>query len=101
MEAEEQPLAERFETFLSAPCSIYGDGGTWREWIAATFTLLVEEGEGFSGKRPGCDSDWGWRLAEAMTDHVDPAIDGYGDTNWRLLTSRFGELMAYALAPRS
>lgn len=94
-------MNDSFEAFLSAPCSIYRDERTWRDWIIATFTLLVEEDESFSGKRPGCDSDWSWRLAEAMTDHVDSAIRGYDETDWKLLTRRFRELMSYALSPRS
>jgi hypothetical protein len=94
--------AERFEVFLAARCSISGcEDRSWREWMTDTFTLLIDEADDFSGKRPGCDSGWISALAEACGAHVDPAIvDEDGDIDWALLTVRFRELLVYAFAPR-
>lgn len=57
---------EAIETFLNAKCSLLRDKTTWRGWLADVLVTLNKEGEGFSGKRPNCDSGWEWTLAREM-----------------------------------
>lgn len=64
----------RIDTFLAAPCTLPGmDEISWGEWVADTFTLLVDEVDNFSGKHPGCDSGWIWTYGEAIALHLDPS----------------------------
>lgn len=54
-----QATNEEIDAFLATKCSVGGwEGSTWREWLADCLITLLEEGEGFSGKRPNCDSGW-------------------------------------------
>lgn len=57
---------EAIETFLKARCPLFSDKTTWMGWLADVLVTLNEEGEGFSGKRPNCDSGWEWTLAREM-----------------------------------
>ena len=73
--------------FLDTPSSICRQRASWREWLTGILITLLVDGEGFSGKRPNCDSGWQWQLAEAMGE-FDPLVYIDGDVNW----SRYEEL---------
>lgn len=70
-------LNESISNFLNAPCTIWTKKGdsfsTWRAWFKDAILTLLNEGEGFSGKRPNCDSGWQQRLAAALST-IDPTI---------------------------
>lgn len=65
-------MAYDFEAFLDAECTIsgwYPPSGwpaTWRIWLGHALETLLEEGEGFSGKRPNCDSGWELSFEQAL-----------------------------------
>lgn len=68
---------QRIEMFLDSDCEILDKAGnkfsTWRHWFKDVFLTLLTEGEGFSGKRPNCESGWEKTLTEALII-VDPEI---------------------------
>lgn len=65
---------ENIEQFLNNKCTLSGwRNRTWREWLASVLITLNEEGEGFSGKRPNCDSGWEMELSGGLAV-IDPAI---------------------------
>lgn len=52
---------------LSLPMSPDADAGpTVRDYLRVTFQTFLQEGEGFSGKRPLGNSDWDYQLAAAL-----------------------------------
>ena len=50
---------------------------SWRDWITEILITLVDEGEGFSGKRPLGNSGWEYDLAADLTV-IDPSISVTG-----------------------
>lgn len=57
-EFREMP-GDRIDAFLATSCGVAGfTSGSWREWLADVLATLLNECEGFSGKRPNCDSHW-------------------------------------------
>lgn len=53
------------EVFLKSDCLLI-KGMSWRDWIYDVLQVFVSEGEGFSGKRPNCDSGWERVLADGL-----------------------------------
>lgn len=60
-----------YEELLDKPSTVWN--GTWREWLKDALLSLLKDGEGFSGKRPNCNSGWQDELAAALSE-IDPAI---------------------------
>lgn len=54
------------DQFLSLPCGLPGRKGTYKDWIKDCLIAIVEDTDGFSGKRPECDSSWYWALARDL-----------------------------------
>lgn len=66
------PILEVIDAFLISPCDIPNwRDKTWREWFADALSTLCVEGEGFSGKRPNCDSGWESDLATGLA-RIEP-----------------------------
>jgi len=53
---------------LSKKVSVCDEEMTIKEFFKDVLTALVEQGEGFSGKRPGFDSSWWFCLDEQLRD---------------------------------
>lgn len=68
--------------FLDTPSTISRQEASWRHWLTNVLITLLVDGEGFSGKRPNCDSGWQCLLAEDLAK-VDPSVCIDGDVNWR------------------
>ena len=60
-------------------CNYYD--GTFAEFLAECLKTLWEEGEGFSGKRPICDSGWEWIAGEALSI-LEPKIGKMNKDEW-------------------
>ncbi len=60
--------------FLNSPCEIYcWENRTWREWFKDVLATFLKEGEGFSGKRPNCNSGWQEDLAAGLAN-INPGV---------------------------
>ena len=73
--------------FLNAQCTLV-DNMTWRDWMCDILTTLVHEGEGFSGKRPNCDSGWATELADALHKNGMPCVEN-DTTDWEKVDKHF------------
>ena len=58
---------------------------TLADWFAAVLTALVEETEGFSGKRPLGDSGWWPAIDAALTRHGVEEVELMEEVTRRLL----------------
>lgn len=101
--------AKLIDDFLNSPCDILGwEKSSWREWFADVLITICTEGEGFSGKRPNCDSGWERNLAEGLS-RVEPKIvikweeehtaEGHyryaGEIDWQLMTKVVKRVVEY------
>jgi len=69
-----EALTKKIEEFLYRHCTIWGSkDDTWRDWFEDVLITLLNEGEGFSGKRPNCNSGWQCGLAEALV-FIEPNV---------------------------
>lgn len=53
---------------LPMPDTNDADASTVGEYLSALLIALIEEGEGFSGKRPIGNSDWQFQLAQPLVE---------------------------------
>lgn len=74
---------------------------TIRDYLKALLTVLWDEGEGFSGKRPFGNSSWESEVWQALvkSGHIEGEFDdqGYlkdydGDTGYKLIAKAIQEL---------
>ena len=56
----------QIDQFLASPCHVLSEPCTWRAWFQHVLNELIEHPGTFSGKRPGCNSDWSEQLAESL-----------------------------------
>lgn len=81
-------LPENKNTYLSVLNyrfdSDAGEGITIRDYLARVLLKFWDEGEGFNSKRPYGNSDWAWRLYEALVQ--GKFISGTLDSDGRIDT---------------
>lgn len=96
-----QLTPEEITQFLNSPCQIWNDSRAWKEWLCDVLVTLVREEENFSGKRPNCDSGWGWQLAAGLSLVVPEIVlsrddEGFpNDINWTLSNTVFEQVCSY------
>lgn len=66
---------EQIDRFLASPCDLLGDGVTWRGWFGNVLWELIRDSGNFSGKRPGCNSDWENDLVTAISQFEPSMVD--------------------------
>lgn len=62
-----------YTDFLNSECDIPSFDGTWLEWFESILVAVMLDGQGFSGKRPNCDSGWESYLKLGLS-RIDPTI---------------------------
>lgn len=66
----------RYADFLDSRCFIDGfENQTWRDWCGDVLITLVRKGEGFSGKRPNCNSGWADDLGKGLVKFFPEVVE--------------------------